>query len=900
MINQTDNRIAQLEDEVHLLKTQLKQEQEKNNQLLAGNELMQVLSNMPDGTLFRTVRDMKTKVLSIQYASGTWEKITGVSVEDSIADIRNVFSHIEKKDLQRFQQTMNELLDPLENLKVEVRYHHPQKKNEEKWFQISSYPRREGDFVYADGFIFDITARKIAEEKLIAEKEKLHQLNLELLATSEELTAINEEFVATTEELEQYRSQLETMVDSKTKELTVSQENLLSLSRRQALFIKVLQILQLEDDLPKAMNLALAEIGEYTGVSRMQIWENNSDGLTYGVTYEWCSQGVEPAIHYLKAIPLDYGKPWFDMLIADRMICTSDISTLHPAMIEILEPQGVKAIVVLPLAEYGVFFGYISFTVTEARVWEKEDVEMLKNIAQIVSTASKRYQAETVIKQSQQTMRKVLDNINANIIVTDYDTMTIVFANKSFRQEIGEDPEGKICWQALKAGYTGACERCPKSFLFDDKKRSKGNVHLWEDYNPISKRWYTIASSTLEWVDGRMAIMELATDNTDRKLGEIELVRAREKAEESDNLKSAFLANMSHEIRTPINGITGFLHFLNDDNLSPKRRQEYINIINSSSTQLVNLIDDIIDVAKIEAKQMDINPIPVNINSLMTELHLFFETYMQTKNKTHLSLILDDSESIANCIAFADSTRLRQVIINLINNAVKFTNKGYIRFGYRQLSPGKLEFVVEDTGMGMKPEHCEIIFERFRQADYTNNHHLGGTGLGLSISRSLTQMMGGDLCVKSIEGEGSTFYFTISYLPITPENEHLFKLHHHEESTLNHTALVIEPEIMKFRYIEKFLAASGFAAQHVVNLQQGIDFVSKTGVDVMIVNKSTFAQENNEIIKQVIAISASLPMILIGDKQSVPYIQAEAKLEEPINHDELMNVLKILSTNYTN
>jgi len=530
---------------------------------------------------------------------------------------------------------------------------------------------------------------------------------------------------------------------------------------RQNLFVKVLQVLQLEQDASKAMNMALAEIGKYTNVSRMQIWENNSDGLTYGVSYEWCNEGVEPAIHYLKTVPLDFGKPWFDMLLAERMICTSNIHTLHPAMIEILEPQGVQSIVVLPLAEYGAFFGYISFTVTEVREWKKEDVELLKNIAQIVSTTSKRHQAETVIRQSQQSMRAVLDNINANIFVTDYDSMEILFANTSFKKEVGRNMEGEICWQALQAGLSSECAHCPKAILVDNNHRPKG-VHCWEDYNPITKRWYTIASTALEWVDGRMAIMELATDITERKQAELELVRAKERAEESDRLKSSFLANMSHEIRTPLNGIVGIAQFLDSDNLTNKERQEYIRVMNTCCSQLVKLIDDIIVVSQIEAKQIKINPVSVQINNFMDELYHFFETYMRTNNKGHIELILDRSGFIDDLIVYVDSARLRQVLTNLINNAIKFTEKGYIRFGYRQLSPDKLEFVVEDTGIGLKPEHKEIIFERFRQVELTNNRQYEGAGLGLSISRSLVQLMGGDLSIESTEGKGSTFYFTIT------------------------------------------------------------------------------------------------------------------------------------------
>ena len=240
-----------------------------------------------------------------------------------------------------------------------------------------------------------------------------------------------------------------------------------------------------------------------------------------------------------------------------------------------------------------------------------------------------------------------------------------------------------------------------------------------------------------------------------------ELLLAKEKAEESDRLKSAFLANMSHEIRTPLNGIVGLVQLLDSDSPTDGERKEYINVINSCCNQLINLINDIIVISQIEAKQVKINPISVKVNSFMEELYLFFETYMQINNKGNITLMLNRSGFIDNHTIYADSTRLRQVLTNLLNNAVKFTEKGHIRFGYRQLSPDKLEFMVEDTGIGLKPEHKDIIFERFRQIELTDNRQYGGSGLGLSISRSLVEMMGGEMWVESAEGKGSTFYFTI-------------------------------------------------------------------------------------------------------------------------------------------
>jgi len=370
---------------------------------------------------------------------------------------------------------------------------------------------------------------------------------------------------------------------------------------------------------------------------------------------------------------------------------------------------------------------------------------------------------EIAMNLSQQTMRTVLDNINAQILVSEFDTYKILFANNHFKQEAGMNVEGMLCWQSRKS--KAPCEYCHRPVLRDCNGASTG-VHHWEHFNPISKRWYIVMGTAIKWVNGQLVVMELATDITDRKLNEMELVRAREKAEESDKLKSAFLANMSHEIRTPVNGIVGFLHFIASDDLSPKRKENYLSIVKNSAAQLVQLIDDIIDVSKIEAKQMKIFSVPVDINQLMYESQILYKNNLKTRNKSRVMLILDESGSLDKCITIADPTRLRQVLNNLIVNAIKYTEKGFIRFGYRLSEPDKLEFVVEDTGIGMATSQHELIFERFRQAE---NHFNEGTGLGLNIAKSLVQMMGGEIWLESTEGVGSTFYFTISYLPVNEE-----------------------------------------------------------------------------------------------------------------------------------
>jgi signal transduction histidine kinase len=264
--------------------------------------------------------------------------------------------------------------------------------------------------------------------------------------------------------------------------------------------------------------------------------------------------------------------------------------------------------------------------------------------------------------------------------------------------------------------------------------------------------------------------MENSIDITDRKLSEIELIRAKEKAEESDKLKSAFLANVSHEIRTPLNAIVGFLNILNSDrNFKPESHDKYVKLINSNSARLVKLIDGIIDIAKIEVGQLTLLHTPLHVNNLMDELKIFFDTSLYTNGKENIELVLDDSAHLDSCVASIDAMRLRQILDNLLENAIKFTEKGFIRFGYRQPSPDMLEFFVEDSGIGLSHDQLEVIFERFRQTELTNTRFYGGIGLGLTISRSLVQLMGGKMWVESTKDRGAAFYFTVPYKPVSEE-----------------------------------------------------------------------------------------------------------------------------------
>ena len=494
--------------------------------------------------------------------------------------------------------------------------------------------------------------------------------------------------------------------------------------------------------------MALAEIGRYTGVDRLATWENHLDGVTYGCTNEWCNDGIEPAIDYLRSMTIEAGKPWFDMLEENHIICTSDIYSLDPFITQMLEVQGVKAIAVFPLSQLGVHFGFLSFNFCWNKQWDEKDVELMSQISQIVSTATKRWQVETSLQQSQRTMQKVLDNINANIFVSDYDTL------KPFRKEAGEVPANAECWRMLNAGLENGCKHCPKPKLLDANRKFTG-VHFWEDYNPVTKRWYTIQSMAIKWLDGRWAIMELATDITTRKQVELELIQAKEKAEESDRLKSAFLANMSHEIRTPLNAIVGFSSLLAETD-EAELRHVYMSLVQENNELLLNLISDILDISKIEAGMIDLVMGRVDVPQLCREV---IATFSHKKRDTAVELRFD--ENSPQIVIDADKNRIVQVLSNFLTNALKFTTKGSITLSYSLEDESQVRFCVTDTGKGIPDEQKHEIFNRFVKLD----SFVQGAGLGLSICQSLVNRMGGKIGVESREGEGSCFWFTHPYVP---------------------------------------------------------------------------------------------------------------------------------------
>ncbi len=259
-------------------------------------------------------------------------------------------------------------------------------------------------------------------------------------------------------------------------------------------------------------------------------------------------------------------------------------------------------------------------------------------------------------------------------------------------------------------------------------------------------------------------------DTTHRKEAERKMMQAMQKAKESDMLKSAFLANMSHEIRTPLNAIVGFSQIIVDKNIDAEEQEKFFQYIQDNSNQLINLVNDIIDLSKLESNQLVIRDSILDLNQMMEEIKVTVEHEKKIRDKDHLLVFMETDVLDGDGQVCIDHYRLRQILINLLINAIKFTPKGYIHFGYRVKDDKTLLFFVRDTGIGIPLDKQKEVFQYFHQLENSLNRSNTGTGLGLAICKKLVDLMQGTIWLQSEPGKGSSFFFTIPYRTTLPNS----------------------------------------------------------------------------------------------------------------------------------
>ena len=350
-----------------------------------------------------------------------------------------------------------------------------------------------------------------------------------------------------------------------------------------------------------------------------------------------------------------------------------------------------------------------------------------------------------------------------------------------------------------------------------------------------------------------------------RKQIDNELVKAKEVAEESDRLKSAFLANMSHEVRTPLNGILGIAQvMLKSETLSSNFRND-VKVIVESGSSLLSLIEDIMDVSKIEAGQLKIKHKPFLLNGLIDQLYTIFlvhPLYLQRNSgQENIRLVYDKPDEEVTIIS--DPDRLKQIFINLIGNALKFTQKGFVHYGYT-IKNKEITFFVKDSGIGIPKDKIDQIFDRFIQVDNTLTRKANGSGLGLAISKGLLTLLNGKIWCESSLGEGSSFYFTIPYHPTTmlDSDDTPQKKISEEYEWSKYTALIVEDDVINFKVIKAMLRNTNINLIHADNGQKSIECVqSYPQIDIVLMDVHLPEMSGLEATGRIKKINNKLPII---------------------------------------
>jgi len=342
-----------------------------------------------------------------------------------------------------------------------------------------------------------------------------------------------------------------------------------------------------------------------------------------------------------------------------------------------------------------------------------------------------------------------------------------------------------------------------------------------------------------------------------------DLIRAREKSEDGEKLKNTLLSNISHEIRTPMNSIIGFSELLNIGNLPFEKRHEYVKTIKNQGIRILKMIDDVIELTRIETGRITIRKSPCNIDLLLHEQMIIFNQYKKFQNKDFLDIRINYPPK-HGLIIYTDPGRLQQLMTNLIHNAVKFTEKGWIEIGYMPVNDQKIEFYVRDTGIGLSREMQKNIFSPFAEEEIQGTK-LESSGLGLTISRNLIKLLGGKIWVESEPGQGSTFYFTIPFEEV-PETYHALAAA--EESEIpsytwkDKVILVVEDDVVNFRFLEALLQDKAVQILHASNGLQAVELLRTISkIDLVLMDLKMPEMDGIEATRQIRSFNRKVPII---------------------------------------
>ena len=503
--------------------------------------------------------------------------------------------------------------------------------------------------------------------------------------------------------------------------------------------------------------------------------------------------------------------------------------------------------------------------------------------------------------------------------------ITQLFKNADFRNIFNESPYGYILknnqtdetiwvssYLVAKTGYTAKEiaelswkemtyeEDVPKQQSLMNKLNESNLKSFFLEKRLISKAgkiyWFSEYVHNFEFNNESYQLIILK-DISNEKENDAELMRAKHKVEEAERLKSAFLDNLPHEIRTPLHAITGFTSLLSDSELTKEERLEYVKFIQDSSNDILNLMDNIIEIAKLETNQVKPKKEKCYLNNIFDKLQADVESKLSILEKNHLKVRVSKGNFDPQFMIYSDPERIYQIITHLLNNALKFTETGFIEFGYSFAANNRIAFYVKDSGIGIPDDQQEIIFRKFGKSGNINTNKNRGTGLGLALSKKLVELLNGDINVESSEGQGSTFTF---HLPIEKEQKiSITKPSVYGEINWSaKTILIAEDTESNYFFIEAFLERTKVNLLWARNGIEAIKMFNESNVNLILMDIMMPEKDGYDTTRDIKEINPTVPIIaqtalaLPDDEEKCYAAGCDYVLVKPINSDDLIATIK--------